>query len=254
VRALLAAGLVLVAAGCGGHRTAAPACTLRPAPTPVPETGEHTVAFTTSCALPAVPRIRLLGLRGTPLPFAFVAEGGRKGSHTVLLDKYRCDVRYRDLAHTLEVGRARLDLGRSLLDWCPAEAPSTVIHVYLGALRRSPPTWRDVFHDVYDGRLDRVWPCRTLRVAAAHLPVDGPVYSPLPARLLRAAARACDAAISGLPVGSPRQAFRDAFGGPDLAGPTCTLWKWPPAGGAIDGVRVCFRDGRAAAVQTAVHG
>ena len=254
MRAALLGLTVLAVAGCGGHRAAAPACTLRLAQAPVPETGEHTVAFTTSCALRATPTVRLLGLHGAPLPFAFVAGGGPKGTHTVLLDKYRCDVRYRDLAHTLQVGRTRLDLGRSLLDWCPAEAASMVVRVYLGALRRARPTWRAVFHDLYDGRLDRVWPCGALRAAYGRFPVDGPLYSKLPGLVRRTEARACDAAVAGLPVGSPRAAFSEALGGPDLLEPRCTLWKWPPAGGAVDGVRVCFRSGRAVTVQTALHG
>jgi hypothetical protein len=220
----------------------------------VPETGEHTVAIATSCALQSTPTIRLLGLHGARLPFALVDEGGPKGAHTVVLDKYRCDVRYRDLTRTVVIGGSRLDVGRSLLDWCPAEAPSTTVAVYLGELRRKPPTWRGVFRDVYDGRLDRVWPCSTLRTAVAHLPVDGPIYSKVPRLLMRAAARACNAAVGGLPLGSPRTAFLAAFGGPSLAGPHCALWKWTPEDGAVDGVRVCFRNGRAVTVQTAVHG
>lgn len=254
MRFVLAAVAVLVLAGCGGQRAAAPRCTLRPAPTPVPETGEHTVAIASSCALQSMPTIRLLGLHGARLPFALVAEGGPKGAHTVVLDKYRCDVRYRDLTRTVVIGGARLDVGRSLLDWCPAEAPSMTVAVYLGALRRTLPTWRGIFRDVQDGRLDRVWPCRTLRTAVAHLPVDGPAYSKIPQVLMRAAARACDAAVADLPLGSPQTAFLAALGGPSLAGPRCTLWKWTPGDGAVDGVRVCFRSGRAVTAQTALHG
>jgi hypothetical protein len=129
-----------------------------------------------------------------------------------------------------------------------------VVHIYLGALRRAPSTWRGVFRDVRDGRLDRVWPCRVLRAAVGHLPSSPPTYSTLPLLLRRAAGRTCDSDAAGLPAGSPRAAFLEALGGPSLAGPRCTLWKWTPGTGAVDGVRVCFRGGRAVKVQTAVHG
>jgi hypothetical protein len=254
VRFALAAVAVVALTGCGSHRTAAPRCTLAPAPTPVPETGEHTVAFESSCALRAMPTIRLFGQHGARLPFALVAEGGPKGTHTVMLDKYRCDVRYRDFARTVEIGSARLDVGPSRLDWCPVEAPSTTVRVYLGALRRAPPSWRGVFRDVYDGRLDRVWPCGALRTAIAHLPVDGSVYSTIPRLLTRVAAHTCADAIADLPVGSPRAAFLEALGDPSVAGQRCTVWKWAPANGAVDGVRACFRNARAVIVQTALHG
>ena len=49
--------------------------------------------------------------------------------------------------------------------------------------------WQRVLEDAYDGHLDRIWPCSALRDAERHLPVDGAVYSKIPA-LLRAAKRA----------------------------------------------------------------
>ncbi|HEY6960331.1 MAG TPA: hypothetical protein VI408_00435 [Gaiellaceae bacterium] len=251
--ALLAAALALTACG-GGHHAAAPACRLTRAEAPSPETGEHSLALGSSCALGAAPHVRLFGLHGHVLPFTYVLEGGAKGSHALLLDKYRCDIRWRDLAHTVAVGGARLDIGRSLLDWCPAEGVSTVVHVYAGRLVRTRPTWRSVFRDVYDGRLDRVWPCATLREAVSHLPDDGPVYSRVGTILGRAAAHACDAQLRLLARGAPRVAVEQALGTPSGGGARCERWTWRPAGGAVDGARVCFAQGRAALVQSAVHG
>lgn len=235
-------GAVVVLLSCGGHHTSAPACTLRPAPTPSPETGEHSVALTSSCALAAIPRVELYGLHGARLPFTYVLEGGARRSHSLLLDKYRCDVRYRDLAHTVVVAGARLDIGRSLLDWCPAEAVSTVVHVYLGPLRRTKPTQRDVYRDVSDDRLDRVWPCAALRAAIAHQ------------QLARATARVCDAQVAEIARGAPRFAVEDGLGPPSSGGPRCPVWRWDPAGGSIDGARICFTNGRATLIQRAVHG
>jgi hypothetical protein len=249
---LVATVLALTACG-GGHRVSAPACTLRLAQGPSPETGEHPVTVATSCAADHAPHVEIFGLHGTRLPFTYIQEGGPKGAHTILLDKYRCDVRSVDLGHTVALGSARLDVGRSLLDWCPAEAISTVVHVYLGG-RHPHATWRGVLRDVYDGRLDRVWPCAALRSAIKHLPVDGPTYSAIPGRLARAAAPACDAQLGEIEVGAPRSAVDEALGAPDLGGPRCPVWRWNPENGSVDGARVCFARGRATLVQSAVHG
>ena len=247
--ALFVVAVVVLAAGCGGHgRVAAPGCALAFAPTPVPETGEHSLAVRSSCALPSFPRVSL-----DRLPFAFVPEGGPKGAHIVLFDKYRCDVHYRAIAREVRVGGAELRMKSSLMDWCPAEAVSTIVHVYLGG-KHPLATWRGVLEDAYDGRLDRVWPCGALRAANAHLPVDGPTYSTLPGLIQRNAAKACGAALAGLPAGSPRAAFVEALGAPDLPGPRCPVWRWPPASGSVDGARVCFARDRATLVQTALHG
>jgi hypothetical protein len=249
--ALVAAVLALTACG-GGQRSAAPACTLGRGEPPTPETGEHPVAISTSCALDATPRIDLFGLHGRRLGFTYVQEGGPRGTHTVLLDKYRCDIRYRDLAHTVALGGARLDIGRSLLDWCPEQAVSSVVHVYLGG-RHAPATWRGVLRDVYDGHLDYIWPCGALRAAIAHLPT-GRVYSTLPRQLARAAAPACEAALAGIPRGAPRFAVTEALGVASFGGPRCPVWRWLPVSGPVDGARICFERGRAALVQTALHG
>ena len=248
--ALVAA--VLVLAACGGQRSAAPACRLGLGESPSAETGEHPVVVTSSCALSSAPHVVLLGLRGRRLPFTYVQEGGPKGSHAVLLDKYRCDVRDRDLGHTVELAGARLDVGQSLLDWCPAEGVSTVIRVYLGG-RRTRPTWRAVLRDVRDGRLDRLWPCGALRTALAHLAVDPAAYSPIPDRIARAAAASCDLQVSELAAGAPRAAVYEALGPPDLGGSRCPVWRWRPENGSADGARVCFARGRATLVQTALH-
>ena len=250
--ALLA--VVVALTGCAGHRAASPSCTLGLGPMPSPETGEHPLVVTTSCAVSAAPRVELLGLDGGRLPFTYVQEGGTRGTHEVLLDKYRCDIRSLDQAHTAELEGARLDLGRSLLDWCPAEAISTVIHVYLGGRRRARATWRGVLQDVYDGRLDRVWPCGAVRNAIAHLPQDPPTYSTIPGQLARATAPACDVQLADLAPGAPRAAVNEALGTPDLTGPRCPVWRWHPEAGSADGARICFAHGRATLVQTALHG
>jgi hypothetical protein len=248
-------GSVLVLAACGGAHRAAPSprCTLTEGQAPSPETGEHSVVVKASCALTATPQVQLFGQHGSRLDFTYVQEGGARGGHTVLLDKYRCDIRYRDLTRTVELAGGRLDVGRSLLDWCPDEGVSTVVHVYLGG-RQARPTWRGVLHDVYDGRLDRVWPCAALRTAIAHLPVDPPMFSKIPGQLARAAAPACAAQLAGIATGAPRFAVEEALGPVDAGGLHCPVWRWDPEGGAVDGARVCFANGRATLVQTALHG
>lgn len=250
--------IVVVAAvvgltACGGGHHGASACTLALGRSPSPRTGEHPVVVTTSCAIDAAPRVEVLSLERRRLPFTYVQEGGPKGAHRILLDKYRCDIRSIDLGRTVELAGGRLDVSRSLLDWCPEEGASTVIRVYLGG-RHARPTWRGVLQDVYDGRLDRVWPCGALRTAIAHLPVDGPMYSKIPAQLARAAAAACGAQLESVAVGAPRAAVDEALGRPDVGGPRCHVWRWDPESGALDGARICFADGRATLVQTALHG
>jgi hypothetical protein len=59
---------------------------------------------------------------------------------------------------------------------------------------------------------------------------------------------------SGIRPGAAYADLRAALGGPSLAGPRCTNWKWTPGDGAVDGVRVCFQGGRAVTVATAEHG
>lgn len=245
--ALLGAVLLLAACG-GGHEAAAPSCRLSLAEPPVPTTGEHSLAVRSTCAVRAHPAVGLDGL-----PFTFVPEGGPRGTHVVLFDKYRCDVRYRALAHEARVDGAVLRMRSSLMDWCPAQAVSTVVHVYLGEKHRRA-TRRDVLRDAYDGRLDRVYPCAPLRDAIAHLPSSPPVYSDLPERLGRAAAAACGAAIAGVPAGAPRFAVEEVFGAPSSGGPRCPGWRWAPYASSVDGVRVCFAHNRAELVQRALHG
>lgn len=248
---LVATVLALTACGAA-HHGARTACGLGLGETPSPETGEHPVIVTTSCAIDAAPQLELFGRNGDRLPFTYVQEGGPRGTHAVLLDKYRCDIRYVDLGHTVELVGARLDLGRSLLDWCPGEAVSTVVRVYLGG-RRTRPTWRGVLQDVYDGTLDRVWGCGALRTAIAHLPQDPPIYSAIPGALARAAAPACDLQVGEIAVGAPRAAVDEALGAPDSGGPRCPVWRWQPESGSTDGARICFANGRATLVQNALH-
>lgn len=243
---LLAA--MLVVAGCGGQRAASPACSLRLVEGPVPTTGEHSLAVRSSCALPSHPAVALGRWQ-----FTFVPEGGVRGAHLVVFDKARCDVRSRGVAHEAEVGSASIRFRSSLMDWCPAQAEADVVHVYLGP-KHARFSWRDVYRDVYDGRLDRVYPCGVLRQAIAHWPADGPMYSNVPRKLARAASSACSAAVQGIPFGALRSAVDTVFGPESSGVPRCPVWKWDPLGSSVDGVRVCFTAGRATLVQTAVHG
>lgn len=247
MRIVLAAA-VLALTGCGHHTAARSSCTLGRGPEVAERPGEHSLSLTTSCGLEATPRVDLSGL-----PFAFVPEGGPKGSHVVVLDKYRCDIRAQRLANTVWLNGARLDVGRSLMDWCPAEAVSSVVHVYLGGVH-ARATWHGVLRDSFDGNLDRVYPCGVLRAAIGHLPTSPPTYSTLPAVLGRAASAACSAALAGLPRGAPRFGVLAALGRPTRVGPRCAVWLWAPYERAVDGVRVCFAQGRATLVQTALHG
>ena len=68
------------------------------------------------------------------------------------------------------------------------------------------------------------------------------------------ASASCVTALAGLHAGSPRIAATEALGAPSSGGARCSVWRWPPATGAIDGARICFADGRATLVQTAQHG
>lgn len=178
--------LLLVVAGCSGHAHVASSCVhLARAEGPSERTGEHTVIIQASgCGVRAVPSFQLLDARGHALPFRYDVRVGRPNGR-VDFDKYRCDI------HTqATVATVRLTFGGhtaslaipndSLLDYCPAEVPSRTIHVLVGAPLTS---WRGVFRDVYDGKLDRYWSCDALQTALAHFPVDGPMYSKAPAIL-----------------------------------------------------------------------
>jgi hypothetical protein len=112
---------------------------------------------------------------------------------------------------------------------------------------------RAVLNDAYDGKLDRNWSCGSLRAAYRRLPPDGPMYSTIPRLIGDAAGMACDAAFKTVHVGSKEHDVTTALGVPDRA-PRCWLYRWPPGAGAADGARICFANGRAAIVQTAVHG
>ena len=112
---------------------------------------------------------------------------------------------------------------------------------------------RAVLRDVYDGTLDRNWSCGSLRAAYRRLPPDGPIYSAIPGVLGAAAAKACDTSLESLRVGATERSVEVALGAPDKA-PRCWLYRWPPASGSVDGARICFAHGRAAFIQTAVHG
>jgi len=140
------------AAGCaaaGGWR-------LKLGPLPSEPTGQHTAPVVVNrlgsnpCTLTGYPRIVLLGANGDPLGFRYSHRGdlvvsarppravqvGAGGSAFLLLNKYRCDIRAVGVARTLEVtlpgvrGRLSLRLPHyPILDYCPAEAPSTTITV-----------------------------------------------------------------------------------------------------------------------------
>jgi len=239
---------VLALAGCGHHTASRSSCAVGRGPELSERTGEHSLSLTTSCGLEATPRVSLSGL-----PFAFVPEGGPKGSHVVVLDKYRCDIRAQRIADAVSLNGARLEVGRSLMDWCPAQAVSTVVHVYVGGLH-ARATWRAVLRDAYDGRVSRVYPCAVLRETLRHFPADSPTYSKLPAMIGRAASAECSLAVLGLPRGAPRFAVLAALGTPTVDEPRCPRWTWTPYEWPVDGARVCFAGGRATVVRTAVHG
>lgn len=126
-----------------------------------------------------------------------------------------------------------------------------------GCAGHGPPvrgSWRAVLRDAAHGGLDTNWSCASLRAALPHLPPSPPRWSPVPDRLIAAEAKACDRVASRIRPGAAYSELRATLGGPSLAGPRCTLWKWTPGDGAVDGVRVCFQAGRAVTVQTALHG
>ena len=126
-----------------------------------------------------------------------------------------------------------------------------------GAHHRQPVASTDgkaVLRDGYDGRLDRDWSCGALRAALRRLPQDPPVYSKLPGIIGAAAARTCDDELTRLADGATRSEVRSALGRP-TAGERCWRFEWPSDKSLpVDGARICFSDGRADTIQTAVHG
>ena len=116
------------------------------------------------------------------------------------------------------------------------------------------PDGRAVLRDVYDGHLDRRWSCGSLRAAYERLPVGGPVYSPIPALIGKAAGTACDEAVRELRRGTTRTRVASLLGRPDRRA-RCWLFRWPPGtDSSQDGARICFDASRVASVQVAVHG
>jgi hypothetical protein len=189
----------------------------------------------------------------------------------IALDKYRCDIRTTDSVHTLRLTlpgrrtRLALSLGRaSGLDFCGETASRLVAVTPVLAAQRTAfapttalafdPTGLNVLRDIDDGQLDTHWSCGSLRAAIRRLPVGGPIYSAIPGLLIDAAARACATAIRTTKDGATRSSTIHAFGVPVRMGPNCSVWNWAPAGGSIDGVRICFDAGRVDKVGTAVHG
>lgn len=127
-----------------------------------------------------------------------------------------------------------------------------------GAGKREPLSvdrdGRAVLQDVHDGHLDRRWSCGSLRAAYRRLPVDGPVYSPIPALIGDAAGSACDDALEDVRKGTTRARVAFLLGRPDRR-PRCWLFRWPPGTDAAqDGARICFEGDRVATIQIAVHG
>lgn len=184
MRVLALAALAVAAAGCGGHARVASSCVhLTRGEGPSEKTGEHTVIVVASgCGAHTVPHVELLDAHGRALAFHYDVRIGKPNGR-IDLDKYRCDIRpgatVQTVRLTFRTGKvATIDIPNdSLLDYCPTEAPSTTMHVLVGA----PLTgWRGVFQDVYDGKLDRYWSCDALQTAIAHLPADGPTYSTIP--------------------------------------------------------------------------
>ena len=126
---------------------------------------------------------------------------------------------------------------------------------------------RAVLSDARDGHLDRDWTCGSLRAALTRLPSGGgPMYSTVPVTIGRAAGKACDTALGSVRVGLTASAVRKTLGTPDTGG-RCSVFRWPPTdagqgrrhdasrgGSPVDGARVCFTDGHAIKVQTAIHG
>lgn len=84
----------------------------------------------------------------------------------------------------------------------------------------------------------------------------------------RAAAAACDTALADLKVGATRAQVRSTLGSPD-SGRRCWVTRWPSADTGqllrykvehpakqrsnVDGARICFSNGRAVLIQTALH-
>jgi hypothetical protein len=187
-------------------------------------TGQHTLQVEiedrgAACTIEGVPRVELLGHTGKVLHFSYKDAGDQMipPAHPrpvriapgrpafIELNKYRCDIRSVDGGHTIrltlpQVPTLSLKLGRyPILDWCPAERPSSIIDV--SAVEAAPPP------------------------------------------------------VSLIDTGESRSKVVDLLGAPTRAGPRCLVWRWTPdPGSPLDGVRVCFRSGRVATVQTSVHG
>jgi hypothetical protein len=154
----LLAVLAVLAAGCGGHRSAnaCPGARLTAAQGSLvsEKTGQHTLLLevrdrSAPCTIEGVPRVQLLDGRGKELGFSYTHAGdqmipparprpvrlapGRPG--LVELNKYRCDIHAVAGARTVrltfpDVPTLTLRLGpRPALDWCPAEKQSSTVDV-----------------------------------------------------------------------------------------------------------------------------
>jgi hypothetical protein len=254
-------------------------------------TGQHTllveiVAGSGSCLVEGFPVVTLVGATGRELPFTYTHRGDQmlpdlephpvtiRPGHPafVALNKYRCDFHATDGAQVVRLTlpgptltlALRLATSYPSLDYC-TEAPSLQVAVTpVVASRREirapglyltyDPSGLAALRDAYDGSIDGTWSCGSLRAAIGRLPVEGLTHSALPGLLDRAAAPACATAIQTIRPGTSRASAVRALGSPDRTGSSCSMWKWAPAGGSIDGVRLCFADGRVASVQTTVHG
>jgi hypothetical protein len=115
------------------------------------------------------------------------------------------------------------------------------------------PDGRAVLNDAYSGELTRNWSCGSLRAAYRRISPDPPAYSTIPKLIGDAAGKACDAAFTTVHVGAKEHDVTTALGVPDRT-PRCWIYRWPPGTGGADGARICFANGRATVVETAVHG
>jgi hypothetical protein len=116
-----------------------------------------------------------------------------------------------------------------------------------------PAEWKAVLNDWYDdGRIEGSYSCGAAVIAASHLPPDPVAYSDVQQVVDGYARKACvrPGDLEAVRVGMADSDVAAFAGAPRL--PPVSCWYYPVTI-KRNGLRVCFKDGRASIVQAALH-